>query len=191
MEYASKGLAGTALGFGIGGAAMSLANGGLGNLLGGLNQNKRSEVADVAAAVTPAMTVAAMLAARQQEPTCSENMPVTRYALEQQQTISEKNMEIAYWRGQDETNRKISESYSKLENRMIGLAAEIRANKDEQAAINMQQAVYNGTNTATIGCVQNQVAQLLGLTKLVVPNASVCPGWGAAKVTVEPATATT
>ena len=50
MEYASKGLAGTALGFGIGGAAMSLANGGLGNLLGGLNQNKRSEVADVAAA---------------------------------------------------------------------------------------------------------------------------------------------
>ena len=39
MEYASKGLAGTALGFGIGGAAMSLANGGLGNLLGGLNQN--------------------------------------------------------------------------------------------------------------------------------------------------------
>ena len=35
MEYASKGLAGTALGFGIGGAALGLANGGLGNLLGG------------------------------------------------------------------------------------------------------------------------------------------------------------
>ena len=33
MEYASKGLAGTALGFGIGGAALGLANGGLGNLL--------------------------------------------------------------------------------------------------------------------------------------------------------------
>ena len=28
MEYASKGLAGTALGFGIGGAALGLANGG-------------------------------------------------------------------------------------------------------------------------------------------------------------------
>ena len=39
MEYASKGLAGTALGFGIGGAAMSLANGGRGNLLGGIRQN--------------------------------------------------------------------------------------------------------------------------------------------------------
>ena len=35
MEYASKGLAGTALGFGIGGAALGLANGGLSNLPGG------------------------------------------------------------------------------------------------------------------------------------------------------------
>ena len=66
MEYASKGLAGTALGFGIGGAALGLANGGLGNLLGGLNQNKRSEAADIAAAVTPAMTVAAMLAVQRE-----------------------------------------------------------------------------------------------------------------------------
>ena len=93
MEYASKGLAGTALGFGIGGAALGLANGGLGNLLGGLNQNKRSEAADIAAAVTPAMTVAAMLAARQQEPTCSENMPVTRYDLDREQKLAAKDSE--------------------------------------------------------------------------------------------------
>ena len=151
------------------GTGLGVFGGGLGNLLGGWG-----------------MSPAAMAAGA----VCSENTPVTRYALEQQKTISEKNMEIAYWRGQDETNRKISESYSKLENRLIGLAAEVRANKDEQVAINMQQAVYNGTTTATIGCIQNQVNQLLGLTKLVVPNASVCPGWGAAKVTVEPATAT-
>ena len=190
MEYASKGLAGTALGFGIGGAAMSLANGGLGNLLGGLGQGKAAAAEVTAAAATPAMAaLAAALATRQPEP-CSENTPVTRYELNQQKTISEKDTELSYWRGQDETNRKITEAYSKLENRLIGLAAEVRANKDEQVAINMQQAVYNGTNTATIGCIQNQVNQLLGLTKLVVPNASVCPGWGAAKVTVEPATAT-
>ena len=45
MEYASKGLAGTALGFGIGGAALGLANGGLNNLLGGLGGNTRKDVA--------------------------------------------------------------------------------------------------------------------------------------------------
>lgn len=176
MEYASNGKANAALTTGIIGTA-GVVLGLLGNLLGGgwggIGANPMAAAAMAAGAV------------------CSENTPVTRYALEQQKAISEKNMEIAYWRGQDETNRKISESYSKLENRLIGLAAEVRANKDEQVAINMQQAVYNGTTTATIGCIQNQVNQLLGLTKLVVPNASVCPGWGAAKVTVEPATATT
>lgn len=165
MEYASNGKGNLGVTLGAIGTGLGVFGGGLSNLFGGWG-----------------MAPAAM---------CSENTPVTRYTLEQQNTISEKNMEIAYWRGQDETNRKISDSYSKLENRLIGLAAEVRANKDEQVAINMQQAVYNGTNTATISCIQNQVNQLLGLTKLVVPNASVCPGWGAAKVTVEPATATT
>ena len=38
-EYASKGVAGTALGFGIGGLALSLLNGGLGNILGWNNGN--------------------------------------------------------------------------------------------------------------------------------------------------------
>lgn len=165
MEYASNGKGNLGVTLGAIGTGLGVLGGGLGNLLGGWG-----------------MAPAAV---------CSENTPVSRYELNQQKTISEKDMEISYWRGQDETNRKITESYSKLENRLIGLAAEVRANKDEQVAINMQQAVYNGTNTATIGCIQAQVNQLLGLTKLVVPNASVCPGWGAAKVTVEPATATT
>mgnify|MGYP007005152982 FL=1 len=165
MEYASNGKGNLGVTLGAIGTGLGVLGGGLGNLLGGWG-----------------MAPAAM---------CSENTPVTRYELNQQKTISEKDMEIAYWRGQDETNRKISDSYSKLEKRLIELAAEVRANKEEQVAINMQQAVYNGTNTATIGCIQAQVNQLLGLTKLVVPNASVCPGWGAAKVTVEPATATT
>ena len=165
MEYASNGKGNLGVTLGAIGTGLGVLGGGLGNLLGGWG-----------------MAPAAM---------CSENTPVSRYELNQQKTISEKDMEIAYWRGQDENNRKISDSYSKLEKRLIELAAEVRANKEEQVAINMQQAVYNGTNTATIGCIQAQVNQLLGLTKLVVPNASVCPGWGAAKVTVEPATATT
>lgn len=51
------------------------------------------------------------------------------------------------------------------------------------------QAVHNATNDAVLGCMQGQIAQLLGLTKLVVPNASVCPGWG--NVTITPAAAPT
>lgn len=166
MEYASKGVAGTALGISIGAGVLSLLNGGV---LG-------------AAAAAPAATT---------KGTCSENTEATRYELNQNRTIAEKDMEIAYWRGQDETNRKISDAYSKLESRINGVAAEVRANKDEQSGINLQQAVYNGTNTAAIGCIQRQVDQLLGMTKMVIPNSSVCPGWGEATVTVSTGTTTT
>lgn len=132
MEYASKGLAGTALGFGIGGAAMSLANGGLGNLLGGLNQNKRSEAADVAAAVTPAMTVAAMLAARQQGPTCSENMPVTRYDLDREQKLAAKESEIALLKANTYNDGKMLEVYGYIDRQL----------KDVREAL-CKQAVHN------------------------------------------------
>lgn len=52
-----------------------------------------------------------------------------------------------------------------------------------------EQAVWNATQTTTLGCMGGQIAQLMSLTKLVVPNTSVCPGWG--NVTVTPATTTT
>lgn len=167
-EFASKGVAGTGLGLGIAGTALGVLNGGLGNILNG------------GWGVNPATAAAAMVGTA-----CSENTAVNRYELNQNRTIAEKDMEIAYWRGQDETNRKISDAYAKLENRINGVAAEVRANKDEQNGINLQQAVYNGTNTAAMGCIQRQVDQLLGLTKLVVPNSSVCPGWGEAQVTIK------
>ena len=134
MEYASKGLAGTALGFGIGGAAMSLANGGLGNLLGGLNQNKRSEAADVAAAVTPAMTVAAMLAARQQEPTCSENMPVTRYDLDREQKLAAKDSEIALLKANTYNDGKMLEVYGYIDRQI----KDVRKSLCDQAVHNQR-----------------------------------------------------
>lgn len=52
-----------------------------------------------------------------------------------------------------------------------------------------EQAVYNATQTGAIGCIQGQIAQLYSLTKFVVPNTSICPGWG--NVTITPETTTT
>ena len=158
-EFASKGVAGSGLGLGIAGTALGVLNGGLGGILGGITGG------------------------------CSENQMVNRYELDMAQSLANKDMEIAYWRGQDETNRKISDTYAHLEGQIKDLAREVRCNKDEQTGVNMQQAVYNGTNTAAIGCIQSQIAQLFSLTKLVVPNTSVCPGWG--NVTITPAAAPT
>ena len=118
--------------------------------------------------------------------------PVSRYDLGMAQELGAKDSKIALLEAQiytdQQTDKKIGEAITFVRGEMKELAAEVRANKNAQDAINMQQAVYNGVNTATIECVKNQVAQLMGLTKLIVPNGSICPGWG--NVTVTPATTT-
>ena len=120
---------------------------------------------------------------------CSENMPVNRYELNLTTALAGKDSEIALLKADKYIDQKIVEATAYLEGQINSLAKEVRDNKDAQNAVNMQQAVYNGTNTATLQCLQAQVAQLMGLTKLVVPNTSVCPGWG--NVTITPAAATT
>ena len=114
---------------------------------------------------------------------------VSRYDLGMAQELAAKDGEIAVLKSEKYTDEKLVDIYKDLNGQINALSAQMQANKDEQYQVNMQQAVYNGTNTATIGCLQNQVAQLMALTKLVVPNASICPGWG--NVTVAPETGTT
>ena len=120
---------------------------------------------------------------------CHENTPVNRYELGLTNEIASKDGRIALLESNIYTDQKLSTTYATLNGQINDLAAEVRANKDAQNAINLNQAVYNGTNTATIGCLQNQVNQLMSLTALRIPNTSVCPGWG--NVTITPAAAPT
>ena len=152
-EFASKGVAGAALGTGIAGTALGILNGGLGNIFGNGMVNN-----------------------------CSDNCYVNRYELDLENKIVSKDSEIALLKSNIYTDQKLVDLYSNLQ-------GQLNAIKENQNAVNMQQAVYNGTNTATISCIQNEIAQLQGLTKLVVPNTSVCPGWG--NVTITPAASTT
>ena len=105
---------------------------------------------------------------------CSDNMPISRYELEMENKIVGKDSEIAILKSEKYTDEKIIEAYKDI-------TGQLNAFKAEQSAINMQQAVYNATNTSTIACLQGQVAQLQALTKLVVPITSVCPEPMAAK----------
>ena len=161
MEYASKGVAGAGLGTGIAGLSLGVLNTLGGALLGGKGN---------CGAV------------------CTEDTCMTRGEMKLAQENATLKAEIAqrdaYIYTDQQIDMKLGKVIERVENRYEALAAEMRANKDAQQAINMQQAVYNGTNTATIGCIQAQVQALMGLTKLVVPNGSVCPGWGG--VTVKP-----
>lgn len=109
---------------------------------------------------------------------CSENVPVNRYELDQQSRISKLESDIALRDANTYNDQKLLEVYKYFDGKLNCINDTLTA-----------QAVYNATNTATIGCVQNQVNQLASLTKLVVPNSSVCPGWG--DVTITPSTSTT
>ena len=94
----------------------------------------------------------------------SDNMPVTRYELQMEDKLVSKDGEIALLKSEKYTDEKIVDVYEKLSARINGVEQQIAA-----------QAVYNATNTATLSCLQGQVAQLQSLTKLIVPASSICP----------------
>ena len=111
----------------------------------------------------------------------AEDTPVSRYEAAMMQELANKDGKIALLESNIYTDSKIADVYERLNNKITVM-------KDEQNAINLQQAVYNGVNTAAVECIKGQIAQLQGLTKLVIPNSSCCPGWG--NVTVTPTTTT-
>jgi hypothetical protein len=108
---------------------------------------------------------------------CSENHCVNRYELGLQNEIAAKDSKIALLESNIYVDSKIADVYERLNAKIGGIEAQI-----------CQQAVYNATNTAAVNCMNGQIAQLMSLTKIVVPNTSICPGWG--NVTVSTATTT-
>ena len=109
---------------------------------------------------------------------CSENHMVNRYELAQESRISKLESEIALRDANIYNDQKLLELYKYIDGKLEGVNGALAG-----------QAVWNATQTANIGCMQNQIAQLFGLTKLVVPNSSICPGYG--NVTITPSTTTT
>ena len=109
---------------------------------------------------------------------CSENHMINRYELAQESRISKLESEIALRDANIYNDQKMLELYKYVDGKFETVNATLAT-----------QAVYNATQTATINCMQGQIAQLMGLTKLVVPNTSVCPGWGS--VTITPSTTPT
>ena len=95
-----------------------------------------------------------------------EGIPVTRYDLEKEQKIAELQQKLSLTEASIYTDNKLNDFRNYMETRLGTIEAQI-----------CQQNVYNATNTAALNCIQGQIAQLYSLTKLVIPNASVCPGW--------------
>lgn len=146
MNYASRGVGGTALGLGAGALGLELVRGGIGGLFNANNG-------------------------------CNEDHFINRYEADLQKQISVLETEVKLRDSNIYTDGKILELYKYVDGKFGIVEKEL-----------CDQRVYNATNIASVNCLANQVNQLMALTKLVIPNGSICPGWG--NVTVAPATTT-
>ena len=105
---------------------------------------------------------------------CSDNTPVNRYELNLVTSLGAKDSEIALLKADKYTDQKIVEAVAYLQGEIGKVATKLENFKDAQNAVNLQQATYNATATANIGCIGQQVSQLQSMFNLVVPSNKVC-----------------
>lgn len=144
-DYASKGVAGTGLGLGIAGTALSVLN----TLAGGTALATGGIPAGIGRAGTAIS---------------SDDEYVNRYEAAQNARIAELETEVKLRDANTYTDQKMLDMYTYVDGRLRTIESQI-----------CQQNVYNATNTAAIGCINEQIAQLQSLTKMVIPTSSVCP----------------
>ena len=95
---------------------------------------------------------------------CNEDHNVNRYEAAQSARIAELETEVKLRDSNIYTDSKILDLYKYVDGKFGCVEREL-----------CDQRVYNATNTATISCVQGQVAQLAALTKIIIPAGNICP----------------
>lgn len=156
-EFATRGVGAAGLTTGIIGSALGAMNSGIvPNIFGGTRQ------------------------------VSSEDMPVNRYELQlSQQLEAEKSKNAlleSYIYTDKQTDAKTKEVRAELKEEIADLSARVerldrRVCKDEQ-----ENAVFAAGVNGTVSCMQKEIARIYGLTKTVIDNDSICPGWGPVEV---------
>lgn len=156
-EFASKGVAGTALGLGAGALGVQLLNGNMNGLLGNLFGNNHNNGVETLAA-------AAMLAAANGRTGGCDEHAYDRYDARKDARIAELETEVKLRDANTYTDQKLLEVYRHIDGKLEHVDRKL-----------CEQAVWNTAQTGTISCMAQQIAALQGLTKLVIPGSSICP----------------
>ena len=106
---------------------------------------------------------------------CAENQPVNRYELSLVRENDSLKSQIALRDANTFTDGKIIELYKYVDGQLKDITQKINDNAASQAVINAQFESGMGVIGNQISSIQNTIANL---TKTVIPNSSVCPGWG-------------
>lgn len=173
-EYASKGVAGSGLGLGIAGTALGLlnanGNGLLGGLLGGNGMNPA-----VAGMMEKDAKIAKLEAEKYSDHAALEQSDrlLRNYLKPYGDAIAANQTALATQAAEIACLQKTQA----LELKLMGKEVELAKQEAKCCCEKSQIAI------ATMGRV------LDGITKVVVPNTSVCPGWGNVTITPEATTA--
>ena len=147
-EFASKGVAGTGLGLGIAGTALGVLAGGLNNL--GMGGLFGGNA-------------------------CAEDKLVNRYELAQAQEIESLKSQIALRDANTYSDQKLLEVYKYFD-------GELKAIREHQCDKWAAQGVINAKFESAVDVLGSQLSSVTatvnGITRTVIPNANVCPGWG-------------
>lgn len=95
---------------------------------------------------------------------CSEDHCVNRYEAAQAARIAELETEVKLRDANTYTLGEVGKLRDYMERKFDAVNAQL-----------CQQSVINAQITANIGCMQGQIATLMGLTKTVIPIGNVCP----------------
>ena len=165
-NFASKGVAGAGLGLGIAGTALGVMNGGLGNLLGGFGNGWGGWNNGYGYGAPVIVS--------------EGDRCVNRYEAEQSARIAQLETEVKLRDANIYTDQKMNDFRNYVERRFDHVEHELG-----------DQKAFNAGIMGRVGCIGDQVAELMGLTKRVVTNGSICPGWGDVTVSITPATDST
>lgn len=156
-DYASKGVAGSALGLGIAGLSVALLNGGVGNLFGNLNTNRVATSVENQY-VSSLQAENAMLKAENY----SDKVAKEVYA----QTLTD-----------NQNLRNDLVAFVKSENEKAELREQILIGKINEVALTTKGRFDALDNT--INCLSGQVNRntqsINNITKVVIPKEAICP----------------
>lgn len=126
---------------------------------------------------------------------CQGGGYVSKEAFEMQTKLTAAEKENAILAADLSSEKKMVEVYNAATNRINTVREELSGrilDLERQVASNAAaQGVINCSVQSGLAVANSQIAQLMSLTALRIPNTSVCPGWGAVKVTPETTTTTT
>lgn len=110
---------------------------------------------------------------------CHENTPVNRYELNQESKIAELQSQIALRDANTYNDQKLLEVYKYFDGELKDVRKAMCENGKAQAVINAKFESAIDVMASQVASINNTVANI---TRTVIPNASVCPGWGAVTV---------